>query len=212
MKKEILVLVMAILSIGIATAQNANHTGFFLEAGIGGLVGNTPRTNIISVTDNVMYYKCLSGAAADFGLGRRTRMSNHWAYEFKVEATIPMSNTINTLVGRCLFGFRYTSPEIWRNYSLYTHFDLGGAIVANRGIIMGHDNIIYPNTEELKIRYKDYEEGFGVAYSLGIGANITTHFYAEACLNAQAMFDVFGKNGLGMANYGVIAFLLGYRF
>lgn len=77
---------------------------------------------------------------------------------------------------------------------------------------MGHDNIIYPNTEELKIRYKDYEEGFGVAYSLGIGANITTHFYAEACLNAQAMFDVFGKNGLGMANYGVIAFLLGYRF
>lgn len=211
MKKVFLVLVMAILTSGIATAQNANRTGFFLEVGIGGLVGNTPR-NSFSVTDNVMYYKCLSGAAADFGLGARLRMNNHWAYEFKAEATIPLVNPIHALVGRCLpLGFRYTSPEIWRNYSLYTHFNLGGAIVVNRGMMWGGGNILYPNTEDFNIKYNG-EEGYGIAYSLGIGANITTHFYAEACLNAQAMFDVFGKEGIGMANYGMIAFLFGYRF
>ena len=78
MKRYVLLILVAILTSGISTAQHANRSGFFLEAGIGGLVGNTPR-NSFSITDNVMYYKCLSGAAADFGLGARARMNNHWA-------------------------------------------------------------------------------------------------------------------------------------
>ncbi|MDE6548927.1 MAG: hypothetical protein K2L22_08015 [Muribaculaceae bacterium] len=211
MKRYVLLILVAILTSGIATAQNANRSGFFLEAGIGGLIGNTPR-NSFSITDNVMYYKCLSGAAADFGLGARARMNNHWAYEFKAEATIPLNNPINALVGRCLpVGFRYTSPEIWRNYSLYTHFNVGGAIVVNGGI--AHSNeVLLPNLNYVKFGYVDGGERYGAAYSLGLGINITTHFYVEAVFDGQAIFNSYGKNGLGTNVYGMVGCVVGYRF
>ena len=213
MKKIFLFLVMAILSSGIAMAQNANRHGFFLELGIGGLVGDTPRSSI-SVTDNTVKYKCLSGGATDFGLGGRVRLGNHWAYEIKAEAQIPFANPIHSLVGRGLpIGFRYTSIEVWRNYSLYAHANVGGAIIVNRGMFYGNYNSIFPNTGELKLKRNGHgEEGYGISYSAGVGLNITTHIYAEACYNGQAMFDSFGKNGIGMNNFGIIAILFGYRF
>ena len=215
MKKIFLFLVMAILSSGIAMAQNANRHGFFLELGIGGLVGDTPRSSIFT-TDNVVKYKYLAGAAADFGLGGRIRIGNHWAYEIKAEAQFPFANPIHSLVGRALpIGFRYTSVEVWRNYSLYTHANLGGAIIVNRGMFWGEGNTIYPNTNEIKLKRRKGgygEEGYGVSYSAGIGLNITTHAYAEACYNGQAMFNSYGKNGIGMNNFGILAFLIGYRF
>lgn len=210
MKKILLFVLVAIISTGIATAQNANRHGFFLELGIGGLVGNTPRSSIL-ITDNVVKYKCLTGAAADFGFGGRFRIGSHWAYEVKAEALIPFENPIYSFVGRALpVGFRYTSNEIWRNYSLYAHANLGGAIIVNRGIYREWGITFFPNTEEIKL--KTDGAGYGIAYSAGLGVNLTTHLYAEACYNGQAMFNCFGKNGMGMNNFGIIAFLVGYRF
>ncbi|MBD5358235.1 MAG: hypothetical protein HDR88_14795 [Bacteroides sp.] len=215
MKKFLIFILLWVTAIGSGMAQNANRSGFFLEAGIGGLVGDNVRTSI-STTDNVMSYKCLSGMAGDFGLGYRLRFKRHWAYEVKAEGTIPFQDPIHALIGRFLpIGFRYTSGELWRNYSLYTHFNLGGAISVNGGKI-GHDNLsnetLYPNMSDNKIKGYRYKEGYGAAYSLGVGINITTHFYAEACWDGQVLFDCYGKNGRGTLNGGMVAFVIGYRF
>lgn len=210
---------MAILTSGLAVAQNANRHGFFIEAGVGGLVGNTPRTSI-SVVDNVMYYKCLSGAVADFGLGGRFRIGNQWAYETKAEVQISFTNPINALVGRVLpIGFRFTSVEFWRNYSIYAHLNLGAAITGNSGII-GRENLIsnskymtiYPNTTETDIKGYVGMVSYGIAYSTGVGVNITTHLYLEGCFSAQTLFSCFGKNGKGIINYGIVSCVIGYRF
>lgn len=219
MKRFFLLILLSIFFLGIAKGQNANRDGFFVELGIGCFVGNTPRTSI-SVADNVMNFKCLNGSAANFGFGGRLRIKSHWAYEFKLDTHIPFKNTIDNFVFRLLpMGVRYTSSEIWRNNSLYFHINLGGALSANSGIINGgnlegfidYDNVLYPDMQEEKI--KGFEEkGKGIAYSVGVGANITTHFYMEGCFNAQVLFDCYSKNGNGMINYGVPTFILGYRF
>lgn len=232
MKRFFLLTLLAIFMSGIASAQNANRNGFFLELGLGGLVGDTPRSSF-SITENVLSYKCLAGAAGDFGLGGRFRMGNHWAYEFKIEAQIPFANPINALVGRVLpIGFRYTSLELWRNYSLYAHFNLGGAITVISGVVGRHnlvfnaDNeddlmkenfvndaqIIFSNMPETYIKGYRGNEGYGISYSGGIGFNITTHLYLEGCMSAQALFSCYGKNGKGVINYGMVSCIIGYRF
>lgn len=206
---------IVILSTGITFAQNANRSGFLLELGVGGIVGSTPRT-VIFIKDNQMSYNCLSGGAVNFGLGYRIRIVNNWAYEAKVEAQIPFGNPIQSLVGRALpIGFRYTTNEIWRNYSLFAHANIGGALVINNGILDGYyyDDKVTSTEQEIKInRREGGKDGFGVAYSVGVGINLTNHFYIEGCFDGQAMFNCYGKNGKGYLNYGIFAFALGYRF
>lgn len=221
MKKILLIIFATIFSIGIVSAQNANRNGFFLELGVGGLVGNTPRSSLL-ITDNVVKYKCLSGAAADVGFGCRFRFKKHWAYEVKGEAQIPFANPIYSMTVRVLpVGFRYTSIELWRNYSLYAHANLGGSIIVNRGIYRttrysygDYTCTFFENTDEFKLKKVQGagDEGYGIAYSAGIGVNLTPHVYLEACYNGQAIFNSFGKNGIGTNNFGIIAFLVGYRF
>lgn len=202
---------MAILVAGVATAQNANRHGFFLELGVGGIVGSTPR-NYISFNQNDIQFKCLSGAAGSFGIGGRIRIGQHWAYEIKADAMIPMNDPIYALVGRGMpIGFRYTSVELWQNYSLYAHFNLGGAIVVNNGYYSSNDVSWIPDPTEIKLRYNS-RESYGVAYSVGVGVNLTTHLYVEGCFNAQAMFGIQRKNGYGVSNYGMVACAVGYRF
>lgn len=174
------------------------------------MVGNTPRSSIL-INNNVVTYKCLSGVAADFGFGGRFRFNKHWAYEVKGEAQIPFANPIYSMSVRVLpVGFRYTSNEVWRNYSLYAHANLGGVIIVNRGVYERYGDTLFPKNEEIKLNSQS--SGYGIGYSVGIGVNLTTHLYAEACYNGQAFFNVFGKTGMGTNNFGIIAFLVGYRF
>ncbi|MDE6741404.1 MAG: hypothetical protein K2J58_03635 [Muribaculaceae bacterium] len=213
MKRFFILIILVFSLAGLACAQNANRSGFLVEVGIGGMVGDTPRSSIL-VTNNVMQYKCASGAAVDLGLGFRFRFKSHWAYELKVEGQTALSAPMHTLTGRFLpLGFRYTSVEVWRNYSLFVHFNIGGAVAMNRGVIRYLNNeTFYPNTPDRPIKGYAGEEGYGPAYSLGLGANVTTHFYAEACWNGQVIFDGYRKNGKDMLNDGIVAFILGYRF
>lgn len=215
----------------LALAQNANRSGFFLEAGIGGMIGDTPRTSL-SITNNVMTYKCISGTVGDFGLGVRLKFANHWSYEIKAEGQFPFDKPLQALVGRFLpIGFRYTSGELWRNHSVYAHINLGAAITVNNGII-GNGNlhhsstdvidmikakhhgafVLFPNTPETEIIGYVGNEGYGVAYSAGVGVNLTNHFYIEGCLSAQSFFSSYGQNGKGTLTGGIVACVLGYRF
>ncbi len=214
MNKYLLLIVMAVTSICGVTAQNANRSGFFMEAGVGGVVGDNVRTEII-ITDNVVREKYLSGMAGDFGLGFRLRIHRHWAYELKAEGMIPFKDPMHALVGRFLpVGFRYTSVELWRNYSLYGHFNIGGAISVNGGKFnytkfkYKDYEYLYPNCE-IKTKHNSF---FGVAYSVGIGINLTTHFYVEACYNGQSLFNCIGKKGKGTLNGGITGVIIGYRF
>ena len=208
MKKVLILLLLVILSVGVTKAQNANRNGFFLELGVGGLVGSTPRSSIL-VTDNIVKYKCLTGGASEVGLGARFRFANHWAYEIKAEAQFPFANPIHSLVGRVLpIGFRYTSVELYKNYSLYGHFNIGGAIVVNGGIC----DELPVNMNEDKLGYVDGGERYGAAYSLGLGINITTHLYIEAVFDGQVIFNSYGKTGLNTNNYGMVGCVVGYRF
>lgn len=217
--------------VGLASAQNANRSGFFLEAGIGGMVGDTPRTSI-SVTNNVMSYKCISGTVGEFGLGMRLKIANHWAYEIKAEGQFPFQKPLQALVGRLLpIGFRYTSGELWRNHSLYAHINMGGAITVNNGIIgkgnLEHSStdiidmikdqhhgsfVLFPNTPETDIIGYVGNEGYGVSYSAGIGVNLSNHLYIEGCWSGQSFFNSYGQNGKGTLTGGVVACVLGYRF
>ncbi len=215
MNKKLLLLLIVILSFGFVQAQNANRSGIFLELGAGGLIGSTPRKSL-SIVDDVMYFKYLSGPTIDCGVGGRLRMNNHWAYELKIDAMLPVSSPINNMILRCLpLGFRYTSQEIWKNNSLYGHVNVGVALAANRGIINyeGIENkTYYYNTPEREIKGFSSSVGLGVAYSLGFGVNITTHFYTEACWKGQTIFDSFVRNGRAIANYGTLGIIFGYRF
>lgn len=215
-------LVALLLLLGMAetlSAQNANRSGFFLEAGFGGTIGNTPRKGFF-ISNNRIMNLYNAGPAVDFGLGYRFRTATHWAYEVKAEGQTCLSNPVNALVGRFLpVGFRYTSVEFWRNFSLYGHFNLGGAIAVNNGKISAYyrenipTSVLTPDMDDAAtINGFKGENAFGGAYSLGIGVNITTHFYAEACFNGQWMFGCWGRNGHGAYHWGMAGAILGYRF
>lgn len=194
-------------------AQNANRSGFFLEAGVGNTVGSTPRTSF-SINNEVFSVKCRSGMMVDFSFGARFRVSPHWAYEIKATAQSNADNITDNLVGRGLpIGFRYTSVEVWRNFSLYCHFNAGVAVAANTGKF-GYA-VARDMTEGMTdVKLKGYEDapGLGAAYSLGIGVNITTHFYLEYCWDAQYMFNCYGKNGKENLHWGMSGVAVGYRF
>lgn len=212
MKRFVILLFSVLAAIVGLHAQNANRNGFFLELGIGGMVGDNIRTSI-TIDDNVVKAKGLSGASGDIGLGFRKKLGRHWAYELKAEGMFPFESLPYSIAGRLLpIGFRYTSVEVWRNYSLYFHFNAGGVISATTGEFPNSwDSILVPG--ENKIEGFGERQGFGGAYSLGVGANLTTHFYAEACWNGQVLINCFGKNGkCSTLNGGTFGLIIGYRF
>lgn len=210
MKRFFLLMLLTILLSGIASAQNANRNGFFLEAGIGGLIGNTPRMSI-EIVDNIVYNKCVYGTAADLALGGRFRIGNHWAYEVKAEGMIPLCDPINAIVGRFLpIGFRYTSGELWKNYSIYAHANIGGALTGLSGEISTLKDIIFPDATSIRLNNHDVRGG--ASYSVGLGVNLNQHLYLEGCFNAQVMFDCFRKSNYSILHYGAPSFVVGYRF
>lgn len=199
-------------------AQNANKSGVFVEFGVGGYVGSTPRSEIGFIDDNLMF-KCQSGGAFSIGYGYRLKFCPHWAYEVKAEGQTAFNNPIHALVGRFVpVGFRYTSVEVWRNFSLYAHANIGAAIavqsvknVNHTGQFDNQFNIISDDTDN-KIKGHRGSERFGLAHSLGVGVNLTTHFYTEVSYSGQTMFNASGKNGKGTLTYGYFGAILGYRF
>lgn len=203
---------MSLIMVGFfASAQNANRKGFFLEAGIGGLIGNTPRTTL-SVKDNVVQYECLTGTAANLSVGSRNRISKHWAYELQCDVQVPFEKPSQNLTIRVLpLGFRYYSNELFKNYSLYCHFNVGGAMVYNSGRI-SYIRDLNLNIPTEDVEHCNYSIGGGIAYLIGVGVNITTRLYIEGRLSSQLIFNGFGKDGKGLLHYGMPAGVIGYRF
>lgn len=210
--KRIFMLFMSVIMVGFfASAQNANRKGLFLEAGIGGLIGNTPRTTL-SVNNNVVQYECLTGTALNLSCGRRSRINKHWTYELQCDFQIPFEKPSQNLILKILpLGFRYYSSEFFKNYSLYCHFNVGGAATFNSGVISYIRDLNLNNPTE-DVEHCDYSIGGGIAYLIGVGVNLTTRLYIEGRLSSQLIFNGFGKDGKGLLHYGMPAGVIGYRF
>lgn len=200
MKRLFWFIVLLMANIFTICAQNSNRSGLFIEVGLGGVVGSTP-TEREHEENGVIHLEGASGASFQIAIGGRVPIINrHWAYEGKIEALSSFSNLDVSLVLRCLpLGLRYSSSEIWKNISLYGHFDLGAALSRNNG-------------NHYKEKIQGWMDGTGgLAYSLGLGLNLTPRIYLECSWNGQSLFNAKGKTREGTLTGGIMGVTLGYR-
>lgn len=203
---------LCVLTPSTLKAQNANRSGFFLEAAVGGTIGDTPRVAATFSENHDFSFTYAGGTAWNFAFGQRFRTSNHFAYEVKAEVQSTVSNILPAAV--CKFyplGLRYTSPEVWRNFSIYATGSLGGAIGSAGNYLKDvyYDSpLISGQTKDIK--FFDEVSG-GAAYSVGLGVNITSHFYAGFLWDGQFMFNQY-RFDKGNRNWGMVGFKLGYKF
>ncbi len=200
-----------------ALAQNANRGGFFIEAAVGGTTGSTPRTSYGIVNGDLTLHHA-HGTALNIALGGRARISSYAAYEFVVEFQSPIDAFKTQPVAKAYpIAFRFTTPEFYRNFSVYINFRLGGAI-GSKGTIKWWDPWEGDNPELLQPGSSDrdfalFEEVCGgAAYEIGFGVNITNHFYAGFTWDAQYMFNQYRNVKAENLHWGMAGLRLGYRF
>ena len=217
MKKVLLLLIFCVLAATAATAQNANRTGFFIEGAVGGTTGTTPRTSYGLDNGNLTLYHAHS-TSVNLTFGFRVRISRYAAYEITAEAQSPVDAIKTQPVFKAMpISFRFTTPEFWRNYSFYFNFRVGGA-VGNKGILRSYsgEGLLESSVELGKNNRHDLrffkEVSGGVAYQIGFGLNITTHFYAGFSWDAQYMFEQYRENITENLHWGMAGLRLGYRF
>lgn len=208
MKKLIIALLALVAFVG-ANAQNANRSGFFIEAGIGGTTGTTPRTALVMEGNNLMA-KFAGGAAFDVQFGFRTKTSNHCAFDLRFGAMAPFSAVSSTPVFKIMPGLRYTSTEIFGNMSIYGNVAVGGAVSFSH--LYPDSDPLPINGEETKLSLSDGDACFGVSYTIAVGLNITNHFYAGPVWDAQYMIHQARQGQDQNLHWGMFGIQLGYRF
>lgn len=210
MKKFLLIILVAIMGVSSAMSQNANRKGFFLEAAFGGVVGKTPNIGY-SVDNYQLYAHTLYGPVFSLTFGPRFRISNHSAYECAIELQAPF-NAITTQPTAKLYpiSFRFTTSEIFRNFSLYGTVRVGGGI-GFEGTGYGYE-LTVPNMPTEYFKFHSDDVRGGPAVSLGLGANITTHFYLGVTFDMHYIFKQC--RGLKYENclWGLLGARVGYRF
>ncbi len=208
MKKLIIAFLALIACLGVS-AQNANRGGFFIEAGIGGTTGTTPRTAISMDGSNIMA-KFAGGAAFNVHFGFRTKTSDHCAFDLRFGAMAPFSAVSSTPVFKLMPGLRYTSGEIFGNMSIYATAAVGGAVSFKYELPNGTP--IPDDGSEYKFGFDDGDACFGVSYTIAVGMNITNHFYAGPVWDAQYMIHQTRLEPEQNLHWGMFGIQLGYRF
>lgn len=200
MRKRLVLITLFVCAFFIVHAQNANRSGFFVEAGVGGVTGDRPVTNLDErddviesgefIGENFVTIKVERKKKAFYGLGfnaaagYRWHIARHFAADAKVkfnDATYRFKETSQIDV---MLGLRYMSHDFGGNKSIY----------ANAGIGAG----FFPD-----------ESTFCLPYEVGAGINFSNHFYAGLIWDAQVSFAdkfIYGKN------YGIIGIKAGFRF
>lgn len=204
MKKVFLILIFILTTIG-GFAQNANRSGIFCEVGIGSVVRDNslietkinyqPLNNGKIKREIVYVYD--NGLKLNIALGYRFSTSRYFAIELKGEAEAGEYGQKSLYLG-VLPGIRYTSPELIGNMSIYT--------TLNAGFFINKDSAAQ-----------------NPSFSIGVGLNLTTHFY----LGAFSLFNLNREDydchdyGIYTDEYGVehkerfngsVGVNLGYRF
>lgn len=209
---------MVMVSVLSGWSQNANRTGFFLELAYGGIVGETPQTSF-KVENNTLITKSFKGSGLNFTFGPRWKISSIVAYEIAFEAQAPLSAIKSQPTFKFMpVSFRFTTKELLLNNSLYATIRLGGLLGFN-GTYDNHNyhyhdlNITVPNMPDTNFGISDNDQiTGGVAASLGIGVNVTTHLYIGATCDLQYIFDQYRGNDRKNLLWGMAGVRLGYRF
>lgn len=209
MKKLLFALVAVLAAFG-ATAQNANRTGFFVEAAIGGTVGSTPRVAAELQGTQLMAYNA-SGAAFNVAFGPRVRVAKQFAMDLRFVLQAPTSYVTTVPAGKIMTDVRYISKELFGNMSLYGQLGVGGAFSASyyRGI----PDQLPANGEKKKFTMSDANDvAAGIAYNVAVGLNITSHFYGGLVWDGQYMFNQYQSEDKTKLNWGLMGLQVGYRF
>ncbi len=183
---------MFVLAAVCGHAQNANRNGFFIEAGVGALIGNTPYASEAHFSDGNICVDRLKGALPQIDLGYRFATSSHMAFEVKAMGALPVNKASNFML-YLMPGIRYTSSDFGSNMSFFGALNIGAGMFSTRGNRLS--------------RYDDDEElvATGV-YELTLGLNFTPSFYAGIGYDGFLMFD------RGSFHFGAFGVKLGYRF
>ncbi len=206
MKKLIIALLCVVAALA-AGAQNANRTGFFIEAAIGGATGSTPRTSI-AFDGKELAAQFAGGTSFNLALGMRIKSGSHMAVDLRLEAQAPFSYVSTVPTGRFLIAPRYISSEVFGNMSIYGTVGVGGA--AGFSYPLYCTALPTEGTYTYKVSHGDVSPG--VAYLLGVGLNITTHFSAGFVWSAQYMFNQCRTQDKENLHWGMAGLQLGYRF
>ncbi len=210
MKRMLLTVMLAWICIVGAWSQNANRNGFFLEAAFGGIVGKTPQV-AFSVDNYNLKAHTLTGTMVSFALGPRFRISNMAAYELVLELQSPLNAFTSQPTAKLLpIGFRFTSRELFANFSLYGTIRIGGAVGFKGN---GNVDLTLPNMPKQDITiHSDSSPTGGPVASLGLGMNITTHFYAGLTWDMQYLFKQYRDLKEENCMWGMVGVRAGYRF
>lgn len=204
MKKFLFLLTVVLLSMTMNSlkAQNANRNGFFIEGGIGAVMGDRPVTNLSELDDiyeeadgfkfdggdsfNIVDYrkaKKTYGLGANIAFGYRLAFSSHMAFDLKVKAKDATYRFNQTLLAELGIGLRYISTDFGGNKSMYVNIGSGF------GMFLDNQKIAVP-------------------YEVGVGINLSNHFYTGLNWDAQySLADkwIFGKH------YGSLGIQFGFR-
>lgn len=223
MKKIFFLLIFLGVFLTDGYAQNANRSGFFMEAGTGFLIGNPPLQKL-EWKDYTMKAYVPSGPDVNIALGYRRATSNVFAWEIKFEASGDPKAMVTTSVLAVMPGIRYTTKEIFGNSSLF--------FGANLGVAMGTDQSIYDlysfHVNETFEPDNRIFTSIGGKLSLTVGLNITSKFYlgvyfdynfiSNQIVNTDITFNNDGYNIIELYNYGgwnsfgSLGLRIGYRF
>ncbi len=212
MKKIFFLCLSVYCAIAGASAQNANRRGFFVEAAIGGSVGNTPLSGVsVENSDIIGHYA--GGSVISFAFGPRFRTSTHTAFEFRIEAQSNASAIAQTVVFKAMPGIRITTGELFGNVSMFINADVGFA-VADSGIPASSElDRISADGSVARWTMFNALASIGVAYEIGLGLNISTHFYGGLVWDAQFMYkQIRDFNDYENLHYGMAGLRLGYCF
>lgn len=208
MKKLFAFLMLILTAVGSVSAQNANRSGFFLEAGVGVPIGTTPTYKLKVENDVLVGYRA-GGIGYEAALGYRYALSVPCAIEIMAQFSALSSNLDSTGAISVMPGFRYTTTEILGNMSLY--------FGVNAGLALGKDYISYRsyNYSSQVISddfYGDWAGSLGGTGQISFGLNITSSLSIGVAYQQYFMNDKLSGVEDKMLSWGTATLSLGYRF
>lgn len=176
MNKKFFITIVVALFASVATwAQNANRSGFFLELGAGRYLTKAPLVDIVTtykhsstgvpytvVREDIAKYENAYTVKMVGTLGYRYAFSLNWAADIRTNFTFGGEQALMML--DLTPGVRYTSPELFKNISLYC--------AANLGLVWRLDYRYY--VENMKL---------GFCSSAEAGVNLTSQLYLGVFYN-----------------------------
>lgn len=199
MKKIILLITLFFVSIG-ASAQNANRSGFFMELASG--VYSGPSYYKVQWNPEQLKIQPLYGIAVNIALGYRFKLSRSFALDARIQAQSLICEKMEHISVGPVIAARYTSPEIFKNVSLYASAGTGYYLYT--WLPDKSYDIAITTESGLEYYYAKAQDG-RMLITTNLGMNFTTHFYGGVVCDMMLGFSPTRfRNLLGVQ--------LGYRF